>query len=139
MGDKLNFEIIDSNNFKVKINKSDEKIEGLSKEDKIKKILLEIKKRYYFNIYGFYDVDIYDIENFISIFIFKKKDDEDCLYKSIELKINEHKYTPYLLIDDFYLLKKYNKNVSEKNRILSNKVKKEDVYKLCEHYIVEPF
>lgn len=139
MGDKLNIEIVDSNNFKVKINNSDKNLEGLSKEDKIKKILLEIKKRYYLNIYGFYDVDIYNVENFISIFIFKKKDEDDYFYKSIELKINEHKYCPNLLIDDFYLLKKYNKNVIEKNKISSSKVKKEDIYRLCEHYIVEPF
>lgn len=139
MGDKVNFEIIDSNNFKVKINSSNKILSDLSKEDKIKKIMLELKKKYSFNIYGFYEVDIYNLGNFVTYMIFKRKDEDDYYYKSIELKINEHKYIPQLLIDDFTLLKKYNKNIIEKNKIFSNIIKKEDVYKLCEHYVIEPF
>lgn len=139
MGDKVNFEIIDSNNFKVKINSSNKILSDLSKEDKIKKIMLELKKKYSFNIYGFYEVDIYNLGNFVTYMIFKRKDEDDYYYKSIELKINEHKYIPQLLIDDFTLLKKYNKDIIEKNKIFSNIIKKEDVYKLCEHYVIEPF
>lgn len=139
MGGKLNFEITDSNNFKVKINLSNKTLNNLSKEDIIKKILLELKKRYSFNIYGFYEVDIYKVENFITIMIFKRKNEDDYYYKTVELKINEHKYTPKLLINDFTLLEKYNKDIIEKNKIFSNIIKKEDVYKLCEHYAIEPF
>lgn len=139
MGDKVNFEIIDSNNFKVKINSSNKTLSDLSKEDKIKKIMLELKKKYSFNIYGFYEVDIYNVGNFVTYMIFKRKDEDDYYYKSIELKINEHKYIPQLLINDFTLLKKYNKDIIEKNKIFSNIIKREDIYKLCEHYVIEPF
>lgn len=139
MGGKLNFEIIDSNNFKVKINSSNKILNELSKEDKIKRIMLDLKKKYSFNIYGFYEVDIYNVNNFVTIFIFKRKDEDDYLYKTIELKINEHKYVPKISVDDFTLLKKYNKNTGENNKILCDTVKKDDIYKLCEHYTIEPF
>ncbi len=139
MGGKLNFEIIDSNNFKVKINSSNKILNELSKEDKIKRIMLDLKKKYSFNIYGLYEVDIYNVNNFVTIFIFKRKDEDDYLYKTIELKINEHKYVPKISVDDFALLKKYNKNTGENNKILSDIVKKDDIYKLCEHYTIEPF
>lgn len=139
MGGKLNFEIIDSNNFKVKINSSNKILNELSKEDKIKRIMLDLKKKYSFNIYGLYEVDIYNVNNFVTIFIFKRKDEDDYLYKTIELKINEHKNVPKISVDDFTLLKKYNKNIVENNKILSDIVKKDDIYKLCEHYTIEPF
>lgn len=139
MGGKLNFEIIDSNNFKVKINSSNKILNELSKEDKIKRIMLDLKKKYSFNIYGFYEVDIYNVNNFVTIYIFKRKDEDDYLYKTIELKINEHKNVPKISVDDFTLLKKYNKNIVENNKILSDIVKKDDIYKLCEHYTIEPF
>lgn len=129
----MNFNIIDKNTFIVKLNNSFLEINEQDEKDKLNKLLFQIKKRYSYDIYGFYDVDIYYINNFITIIKFKRKDDDEYFRKNINLKINRHLKEKRLHFNDYFLIDKY------KNKIINNSLKgsdidKKDILRLCEHY-----
>lgn len=135
----MNFNIKDDNNFIININSSLLELNEDNLYDELKKILINIRKKYAYNIYGFYNVDIYHLDPFLTILKFEKKDKDDYFSKSIDLKIIRHESDIKLTFKDYLLVKDYN-NVNIKNgriNIKSKEIKKEDVYKLCEHYTIE--
>ena len=114
----MNFEVINKNTFQLKINNSYMNLDINNQSNKIKEILLLIKKRYALDIIGFYEVNIYSIDDLLSILIFKKINKEDMLYNTIDLKIINHNKPLEIIIDDF--------EIDKKNK-----------YKVCEHYIIK--
>lgn len=115
----MNFKIINKNTFYIKINKSYKNIDLDNCDEIIKKVLVSIRKKYAFNILGFFEVNIYDIKDITTIFLFKKVGD-DTFYNNIDLKINNNINYINFEIDDFVLLNSYKKD--------------KNIYKICEHY-----
>ena len=135
----MNFSIINERCFIVKINNSYLELNEEDIYDKLKKVLINIRKRYAYDIYGFYDVEIYEIKNFITILKFYKKDDDELFRNTIDLKINKINRRINIVFDDYFLINKcqnIDKDVN-KYKINSELIKKEDIIKLCEHYKVE--
>lgn len=133
----MNFKIIDDSKFIVKLNSSYLELKDENLYDDLKKILISIRKKYAYDIYGFYDVDLYNIKNLISILYFTKKDSDDFFCKTIDLKIIRHKNPPLLYFTDFILLKNYKTKYINDKIILEKELNKKDIYKLCEHYTIE--
>ena len=134
----MKFSIIDNNKFSIYVNnkylefKNDNE-NGLY--NSLKKILINIRKKYGINIYGFFDVDIYEINKIGTILKFEKKDEDDFINKTVDLKIINHDNNNiYLKFSDYYLISKY-KNIKILNRnyyLNANDVKEEDINKLIE-------
>ena len=135
----MNFSIINERCFVVRINNSYLELKEEDIYDKLKKVLINIRKRYAYDIYGFYDVEIYEVKNFITILKFYKKDDDELFRNTIDLKINKINRRINIVFDDYFLINKcqnIDKDVN-KYKINSELIKKEDIIKLCEHYKVE--
>ena len=135
----MNFSVINERCFMIKINNSYLELNEEDIYDKLKKVLINIRKRYAYDIYGFYDVEIYEIKNFITILKFYKKDDDELFRNTIDLKINKINRRINIVFDDYFLINKcqnIDKDVN-KYKINSELIKKEDIIKLCEHYKVE--
>ena len=137
----MKFLIYDDNNFKITINNTYIDFKYDNEEElyeNLKNILISIKKKHAFDIYGFYEVNIYTIKNICTILEFSKKDDNH-LYKTIDLKIikNTNKNV-YLKFDDYFLIKEYKKVKYLKNKYYINvdKLKECDINKLLEHFEV---
>lgn len=128
----MNYNIISDKEYIVKLNYS-HKIMKKELNDIIKFLLVSIRKKYSYDIYGFYEVDVYDIPNLIKVFHFNKKDEENYFRNNIDLKINKHETDFLLEIDDYILIKDYS-NKNSYNTIKASKIKKEDIYRICEHY-----
>ncbi len=136
----MKFSVIDDDNFDIYVNNkyldfnnSDEQ----SLYDYLKKILINIKKKYAVNIFGFYEVDIYKICNIGTLLRFNKKDDDDFIYKTIDLKIVEHDTDEvYLRFDDYFLIKDY-KNIKcfdNNYYIRASSIENDDVNRLLEFF-----
>ena len=135
----MNFSIIDDNNFKLYVNNNyidfnydneDELYEAL------KNVLITLKKKHAFNIYGFYEVNIYQIKDICTILIFSKKE-ENILYKTVDLKIIKNSLeNTYLKFNDYFLIKNYSNIKFFNNNYYLNaeKLKKEDINRLIEHF-----
>ena len=122
----MKFNIINKNSFIIYLNSSYIKdTEEISKEI-IKNIILLIKKRYSFKIFGFYEVNIYKIKNLINILVFKKIDNDELFFNSVDLKIINHKELIRIDFDDFKLMENIN----------FDKINSFNVYKICEHYSI---
>ena len=122
----MKFNIINKNSFVIYLNSSYIKdTEEISKES-IKNIILLIKKRYSFKIFGFYEVNIYKIKNLINILVFKKIDNDELFFNSVDLKIINHKELIRIDFDDFKLTENIN----------FNNINSFNVYKICEHYSI---
>ena len=122
----MKFNIINKNSFVIYLNSSYIKdTEEISKEI-IKNIILLIKKRYSFKIFGFYEVNIYKIKNLINILVFKKIDNDELFFNSVDLKIINHKELIRIDFDDFKLMENIN----------FDKINSFNVYKICEHYSI---
>ena len=135
----MNFSIINERCFVVRINNSYLELKEEDIYDKLKKVLINIRKRYAYDIYGFYDVEIYEVKNFITILKFYKKDDDELFRNTIDLKINKINRRINIVFDDYFLINKcqnIDKDVN-KYKINSELIKKEEIIKLCEHYKVE--
>ena len=135
LGDNLNFLSINNKEFIVKVNYS-HKLNNKRLEDMLKEILFLINKKYGINIYGFYEIDVYDIPNFVKIFKYYKKDEDDYFRNIIDIKINKHKNDCLLEFNDYLLIENYKEKINH-NTISSQKIKEEDIYKLCEHYNIK--
>ena len=122
----MKFEIIDKNSFVVKLNNSYKNLNN-NQEDIIKNILILMKKRYAYNIYGFYEVNVYKISNFISLLFFKRVNSND-LINNIDLRIINHNTNIDLYIDDYEIIKT--------NHIKGNDISYDNIYKICEHYSI---
>lgn len=134
----MNFSIIDDNNFKLYINNKyisfnyddeDELYESL------KNILITLKKKYAFDIYGFYEVNIYQIKDICTILIFSQKDDS-MLYKTVDLKIIKNSLKDvYLKFDDYFLIQEYdNIKYLHNNYYINAENIKENINHLIEHF-----
>ena len=134
----MKFSIIGDNNFSIYINNNYINNE-LEKEeelyDYLKKILTEIRKKYAFDIRGFYEVNIYTIDNIGTMLNFYRIDNDNFIYKTVDLKIikNTNDFV-YLKFDDYFIIEKY-KNIKYWNNsyyLKAEDIKKEDVLKLIE-------
>ena len=136
----MKFSVIDENTFNIYVNN---KYLSFSKDDEslydaLKKILINVKKKYGYDIYGFYQVDVYKIDNIAIILEFKKKE-ESLICKTVDLKLVHHSSNNiYLKFNDLYLIKKYKKvkyfNWSFYIRL--DEIKLEDINRLIEHFEV---
>ena len=115
----MKFKIIDKKISIIYLNNAYKEINENNSKEIIKEIILLIKKRYSYNIYGFYEVNIYKVKKISTIIIFKKRDNDELFYNTIDLKIIHHKKTIDIFVDDFSL--------SNNN----------EIYKICEHYSVD--
>ncbi len=129
----MRFNLIDDDTFVVKINSSYMILDDDSLYDKIKKILIDIRKRYHYDIYGFYDVDIFYVENFLTILKFLKKDSDDYFDKTIDLKITKHSKELEISFDDFDIFD-INEHFFDKGKIKGSLFNKKDIIKYCEFY-----
>ena len=120
----MKFKVLNKNTFIVYLNSFYKKIDSNSKEI-IKSIIILIKKRYAYNIYGYYEVNIYRINNLLSILLFNRLDNDMLLYNSIDLKIIEKNSKIKYKIDDFTII--------EDDKELNDN----DIYKICEHYSID--
>lgn len=136
----MKLSIIDDNNFNIFVNNKYLDFNNESENDlynSLKKVLINVRKRYGTNIYGFYEVDIYTIENIGTILKFNKKDDDDFIYKTVDLKIIGHNNDDvYLKFDDYYLISDYSniKFFNNSYYIKADSIKKEDINKLIEFF-----
>ena len=134
----MNFSIIDDNNFKLYVNN---KYISFSYDDEdelyesLKNILITLKKKYAFNIYGFYEVNIYQIKEVCTILIFEQKDDS-MLYKTVDLKIIKNSLKDvYLKFDDYFLIQNYdNIKYFNNNYYINAENIKDNINKLIEHF-----
>lgn len=115
----MNFKVINNKEFIVRLNNSYKKLNIENQNKIIKEILILIKKRYAYNIYGFFEVNIYNIKDLITILKFYKKDKDDYFGKMIDLKIINHNKKEDIIIDNLVLKKSNN------------------IYKICEHYYIK--
>lgn len=113
----MNITIIDDNKFDIYVNNlyinfnSDSNDNNNELYDNLKKILINVRKKYALNIFGFYEVDIFYVENYATILKFVKKDEDSIMYKNVDLKIIEHDSdNVYFKFEDF-LLNKYFKKI----------------------------
>lgn len=115
----MNITIIDDNKFDIYVNNlyinfnSDSNDNDNDNElyDNLKKILINVREKYALNIFGFYEVDIFYVENYATILKFVKKDEDSIMYKNVDLKIIEHDSdNVYFKFEDF-LLNKYFKKI----------------------------
>lgn len=132
----------DNNTFEVFINNL---YMDFDKEDKnlyeiLKKILLNLRKKYALDIYGYFETNIYYIENIGTVLKFHKIDNDSFDIKNIDLKINLFKNEDYnLIFTDYYIIKDY-KNFKYENGfyyINSKEIKKEDIIRLSDYYEIE--
>ena len=116
----MKFKILDKNSFIIYLNNFYKKKVNSNSKEVIKDILLLIKKRYDYNIFGYYEVNIYRVKDLLTILLFKRIDNDNMLYNSIDLKIIEHKKMIDYSVNDFYI----------------NCDKSNNIYKICEHYSI---
>lgn len=135
----MKFLIYDDNNFQITVNNEYIEFKYDNEEELyeiLKNILIAIKKKYAYDIYGFYEVNIYILKNICTILEFSKKEDNH-LYKTIDLKIikNNNKNV-YLKFDDYLLIKQHKnvKYLDNKYYINVEKLKEHDINKLLEHF-----
>ena len=109
----MKFSIIDDDSFDVYVNNKYLDFNNADEEnlyDYLKKILINIRKKYAMDIFGFFEVDIYKIGNIGTLLKFNKKDDDDFIYKTVDLKVVEHDTEDvYLKFNDYFLIKDYKK------------------------------
>lgn len=129
----MNITILDNNLFIVKINSDMKNYENITSEKNLKELLYIIRKRYNINIYGFYDIKIYEVNNIIKIIHFIKKDDDEFYRKIIDLNILKYKKNIDIVIDDFTLISDYEKT----QNIKLDNISKREILRLCEHYDVK--
>ncbi len=116
----------------VKVNDCYKKVKSNNLKEESKKILDLIVQNNNYSIYGTYDVEVYYVGNFIKIFVFNKKNNDDCFFNHIIVNIKKVKRNVFLTFNDFMLVKDY-----KNNKINSSDILKKDVIKLCEHYIID--
>ena len=121
----MKFEIINKNSFIIKLNNSYKILNKDNQDDIIKKIITIIRKRYGYNVLGFYEVNIYKVSSMFSLLLFTKINN-DRLYNNIDLRIINHNTDISLYIDDYEIM--------NKNYLKSSDIEIGDIYKLCEHY-----
>lgn len=135
----MKFSIVDDDRFNVYVNNNYLKFTKDEDElyESLKKVLINIKKKYEISIYGFYEVDIYRISNIGTLLQFNKRDDDDFIYKTVDLKVIEHDTDEvYLKFQDYYLIKEY-KNIKYFNNnyyLRASSIKNSDINRLIEFF-----
>lgn len=125
----MKYQLLDNNKFLTEINNSYMHLNKDNLYDYLKNILIKVKKKYNCDIYGYYDVFIYEIGNLKTAIEFIKKDKEDFFKNSIDLKINYVNKDVKILLDDYTILNRFS--------IYSKDIKDKDIIKICEHYSIE--
>ncbi len=125
----MKYQLLDNNKFLTEINNSYMHLNKDNLYDYLKNILIKVKKKYNYDIYGYYDVFIYEIGNLKTVIEFIKKDKEDFFKNSIDLKINYVNKDVKILLDDYTILNRFS--------IYSKDIKDKDIIKICEHYSIE--
>ena len=131
----MKFERIDDTSFLLKVNSSYMTLDDGNLYDNIKKLLIHVRKKYHYDIYGFYNVDIYYVKNFLTIILFNKKD-TDLFNNTIDLKITKHLKELSIKLEDYYLTYDYLKYLN-KGLIKGSYIDNKDIIKLSEFYSVE--
>ena len=125
----MKYQLLDNNKFLTEINNSYMHLNKDNLYDYLKNILIKVEKKYNCDIYGYYDVFIYEIGNLKTVIEFIKKDNEDFFKNSIDLKINYVNKDVKILLDDYTILNRFS--------IYSKDIKDKDIIKICEHYSIE--
>lgn len=100
--------------------------------EKCKQLLKRIRKKYLYDIYGTYNVEVYNVNKFITIYVFRKIEEESFNYNSININIIKKKNNIPIVFKDYELVKEYKSlKLSPKN------IKDKDILRLCEHYIID--
>ncbi len=132
----MNVKFLSDKKIIVKVNSSYLKLDEDNLYDDLKKILINIRKKYYYDIYGFYEVNIYYVKDLLTILTFYKTDEDSFYNKTIDLKVVRSSKEPLIFIDDFQIVDRDKQEVAD-NKIRLNIVDKKDIYKICEHYSLE--
>lgn len=136
----MKFSIKDDNNFDIYVNNEYLNFDSDNENglyNSLKKILINVRKKYGISIYGFFEVDIYKIKNIGTVLKFSKKDDDNFISKTIDLKIIEHSDNDiYLKFEDYFLIKKYKKFKYFNNNyyIKPEDISEKDINKLIEFF-----
>ena len=125
----MKYQLINKNKFIIYLNSSYMNLNKDNLYDSIKNILIKVRKKYAYDIYGYYDVNIYETKNLRTIIEFIKKDQDDYFKNNIDLKISYINKDFILRIDDYTLLNNF--------LISSKEIKDSDIIKICEHYSIE--
>lgn len=135
----MRLEVVDNNDYLVYLNSlyiDDFDITNNSELGKyIKSIILKIRKIYNIVLEGFYEVHVYVLKHLG--FIIEIKNIDRYVSKTIDLKIIVHNDEElYLQIHDYELIDNYNDLKYLDNYFYFNidELKKEDVFKIIEHY-----
>ena len=75
--------------------------------EKCKQLLKNIRKKYIYDIYGTYNVEIYYVNNFITIYVFRKIEEETFNYNCININIIKKKNNIPIIFKDYELVKEY--------------------------------
>lgn len=137
----MRLEVIENDDYRVYLNSlyiDDFDINNNSELGKyIKKIILKIRKIYNIVLEGFYEVHVY-ILKYLGLIVEIKNIDK-YVSKTIDLKIIVHNDDEiYLKIDDYELIDNYDDLKYLDNYFYFNidNLKKEDIFKIIEHYKV---
>ena len=134
----MKFILVNNNKYIFYINSSFLVFSKENLYDNLKKILIKVRKKYAYDIYGYYDVDIYNISSFRSLLIFNKKDDDDLFRNTIDLKINFYNKNINTYFNDYLIVKNYSFKVNNNKFYIDKELlNKNDIYKLCEFYDIE--
>lgn len=125
----MKYQLINKNKFIIYLNSSYMCLNKENLYDSIKNILIKVRKRYAYDIYGYYDVNIYEIKCITTVIEFIKKDQDDYFKNNVDLKINYINKDYKIRIGDYALLNNF--------LISSNDIKGSDIIKICEHYSIE--
>jgi hypothetical protein len=132
----LNIKKVDNNTFIIKINSWINDYEEYDNEYKIKELIHKIGKKYNYNIYGIYNVNISELKKFLKIVRIEKIDEDDFYRNRIDLMISKNDSELFMLVNDFTLLDSYNYKKISDNMIKGSTIKEDDIIKLCEHYCI---
>lgn len=108
-------------------------------EEYIKKLILNMRKRYSLKLSGYYKVNVYQNDNFGIIFEINKLDDLDFFPDLIDLKISViYDYDIILEFDDYYLIDNKDNIYYFNNKfyLSVNKFSNNELYKISEFFKV---
>lgn len=134
----MKLKILNNSTFIIYINSSFLVFNKDNLYDNLKSILIRVRKKYACDIYGYYDVDIYNISPFRTMIKFNKKDDDDLFRNTIDLKINYYNKDIKVYFKDYLVIKSYSfKTYNNSFYLDNNYLKKNDIVRLCEFYDIE--
>ena len=117
-----------------------ENLEKENLEEYIKQIIINIKNRYKKKISGYYQIYVYQNDNYGIIIDMEKIDELDLFPDIIDLKVEViYNSDIYLQFQDYFLIEKLSNNVyyyNDNYYINIDDIKKDEIIKLSEFYTV---